>query len=171
MENKSVLAAVNDVFFYTKLRDALKPQGYTLEKARSQDDVTEKAQTLNPAAIVLNINDESLDAFKAIEALKRDDRFRAIPILAFANHEDVEGWKRAQKLGVTKIVSRNEFSSRTLALVQEVARPPGKAAVPEGQGTVARDKNLSAGLGLGGCDDAPGGAGAKADAGREGEKR
>jgi PleD family two-component response regulator len=129
VENKSVLAAVNDVFFYTKLRDALKPQGYTLEKARSQDDVTEKAQTLSPAAIVLNINDESLDAFKAIEALKRDDRSRSIPILAFANHEDVEGWKRAQKLGVTKIVSRNEFSSRTLALVQEVVKPPGKAAV------------------------------------------
>jgi len=129
VENKSVLAAVNDVFFYTKLRDALKPQGYTLEKARSQDDVTEKAHALNPAAIVLNINDESLDAFKAIEALKRDDRSMFIPILAFANHEDVEGWKRAQKLGVTKIVSRNEFSSRTLALLQEVLKPPGKAAV------------------------------------------
>ena len=129
MENKSVLAAVNDVFFYTKLRDALKPQGYTLEKARSQEDVTEKAQALNPAAIVLNINDESLDAFKAIEALKRDDRSMSIPILAFANHEDVEGWKRAQKLGVTKIVSRNEFSSRTLALVQEVVKLSGKAAV------------------------------------------
>jgi len=129
VDNKCVLAAVNDVFFYTKLRDALKPEGYTLEKARSQDDVTEKAQALNPAAIVLNINDESLDAFKAIEALKRDDRSMSIPILAFANHEDVEGWKRAQKLGVTKIVSRNEFSSRTLALVQEVVKPPGKAAV------------------------------------------
>ena len=156
MENKSVLAAVNDVFFYTKLRDALKPQGYILEKARSQDDVAEKAQALNPAAIVLNINDESLDAFKAIEALKRDDRSRSIPILAFANHEDVEGWKRAQKLGVTKIVSRNEFSSRTLALLQEVLKPPGKAAVPKGQGAVLAE---------------PGGAGTKADAGREGEKR
>ena len=136
MENKSVLAAINDVFFYTKLRDALKPQGYILEKARSQDDVTEKAQALNPAAIVLNINDESLDAFKAIEALKRDDRSMSIPILAFANHEDVEGWKRAQKLGVTKIVSRNEFSSRTLALVQEVVKPPGKAAVLADAGRV-----------------------------------
>ena len=103
MENKSVLAAVNDVFFYTKLRDALKPQGYILEKARSQDDVAEKAQALNPAAIVLNINDESLDAFKAIEALKRDDRSRSIPILAFANHEDVEGWKRVVFSHETKI--------------------------------------------------------------------
>jgi len=129
MENKSVLAAVNDIFFYTKLRDALKPHGYILERARSQEDVTEKAHALNPAAIVLNINDDSLDAFKAIEALKASDRSKSIPILAFANHEDVDSWKRAQKLGVTKIVSRNEFSSKTLALLQEVIGPPGKAAV------------------------------------------
>ncbi len=124
MENKRILVAVNDIFFYTKLRDACKPHGYTLEKARSQEDVTEKAQALNPAAIVININDESLDAFKAIEALKHHDGSKSIPLLAFANHDDVESWRRAQKLGVTKIVSRNEFSSRTLALLQEVITTP-----------------------------------------------
>ncbi len=124
MENKRILVAVNDIFFYTKLRDACKPHGYTLEKARSQEDVTEKAQALNPAAIVININDESLDAFKAIEALKHDDASKSIPLLVFANHDDVESWRRAQKLGVTKIVSRNEFSSRTLALLQEVIITP-----------------------------------------------
>ena len=124
MENKRILVAVNDIFFYTKLRDACKPHGYTLEKARSQEDVTEKAQALNPAAIVININDESLDAFKAIEALKHDDTSKSIHLLAFANHDDVESWRRAQKLGVTKIVSRNEFSSRTLALLQEVIVTP-----------------------------------------------
>ncbi|MEK6548695.1 MAG: histidine kinase [Nitrospirota bacterium] len=120
MDNKTILVAVSDVFFYTKLRDALKPQGYLLEKARTQDEVSEKAGALRPAAVILNINDETLDAFKALEALKGDDRSKTIPILAFANHEEVDNWKRAQQLGVTKIVSRNEFSARTLQLVQEV---------------------------------------------------
>jgi len=122
MDNKTILVAVSDVFFYTKLRDALKPQGYQLEKARTQDEISEKASTLRPAAVILNINDESLDAFKALEALKGDDRSKTIPVLAFANHEEVDNWRRAQQLGVTKIVSRNEFSSRTLELVQEVVK-------------------------------------------------
>ncbi|MEK6604608.1 MAG: histidine kinase, partial [Nitrospirota bacterium] len=100
--------------------DALKPQGYLLEKARTQDEVSEKACALRPAAVILNINDETLNAFKALEALKGDDRSKAIPVLAFANHEEVDNWKRAQQLGVTKIVSRNEFSARTLQLVEEV---------------------------------------------------
>mgnify|MGYP001587702857 FL=1 len=127
MDHKTILVAVSDVFFYTKLRDALKPQGYLLEKARTQDEVSEKAGALRPAAVILNINDETLDAFKALEALKGDDRSKAIPVLAFANHEEVDNWRRAQQLGVTKIVSRNEFSSRTLQLVEEVVGRMGTA--------------------------------------------
>jgi PleD family two-component response regulator len=129
MDNKIILIAVSDVFFYTKVRDALKPQGYTLEKARTEREVSEKAGALHPAAVILNINDEALDAFKALEALKGDERSKAIPVLAFANHEEVDNWKRAQQLGVTKIVSRNEFSSKTLALIQEVVGTGGASAV------------------------------------------
>ena len=127
MDNKTILVAVSDVFFYTKLRDALKPQGYLLEKARTKDEVSEKAGALRPAAVILNINDEMLDAFKALEALKGDDRSKAIPVLAFANHEEVDNWRRAQQLGVAKIVSRNEFSARTLQLVEEVVGRMGTA--------------------------------------------
>ena len=130
METKTVLAAVNDVFFYTKLRDALKPQGYALEKARAKENLTEKARAIKPGLIVLNINDESLDAFKALESLKSDEQCRSIPILAFANHEEVENRRRAQQMGVSKVVSRNEFSSRTLALVQEVMGMGGAPRVP-----------------------------------------
>src|SRR5439155_725921 len=88
MGNKTILVAVNDVFFYTKLRDALKPHGYTFEKARTHGEVADKAGALRPAAVVLNINDEGLDAFKALEALKSDVRSKSIPVLAFANHEE-----------------------------------------------------------------------------------
>lgn len=120
MANKTILVAVSDVFFYTKLRDALMSQGYKLEKARSEQDVVEKASSLNPAAIVLNLNESSFDVFDALKVIKGDTRSQSIPILAFANHEEVETWKRAKELGVSKIVSRNEFSSRTLDLVQQV---------------------------------------------------
>lgn len=120
MNDKTVLVVVSDVFFYTKIRDALLPRGYRLERTRSQQEVVEKATALRPAAIILNMNDETLDAFRALEQIKGDDRLKAIPVLAFANHEEVETWKRARERGVTKIVSRNEFSSRTRDLVEEI---------------------------------------------------
>ncbi len=119
-KEKTVLVAVTDIFFYTKVRDALLPKGYKLERARSQDDIAGKAAAVNPSAVILNMNDQTLNAFQALETLKTDPRFKTIPILAFANHEEVETWNRARAMGVTKIVSRNEFSSRTKDLLEEV---------------------------------------------------
>lgn len=119
-KEQTVLVAVTDIFFYTKVRDALLPKGYKLERARSQDDIAGKAASVNPSVVILNMNDQTLNAFQALETLKTDPRFKTIPILAFANHEEVETWNRARAMGVTKIVSRNEFSSRTKDLLEEV---------------------------------------------------
>lgn len=119
-EKKAVLVAVSDIFFYTKIRDALLPKGYVLERIRTQDEVPAKAASLHPTAMILNMNDEALDAFKALEQMKGDASLNTIPILAFANHEEVETWRRARELGVNKIVSRNEFSSRIRDLMEEM---------------------------------------------------
>ena len=120
IDQKTILVAVTDIFFYTKVRDALLSKGYKIERARIQQDIAEKASATNPSAFILNMNDERLDAFQALETLKADTGMKAIPILAFANHEEVDTFNRARALGVTKIVSRNEFSSRLKDLVEEV---------------------------------------------------
>src|SRR5262245_64637193 len=86
---KTVLVAVTDIFFYTKVRDALLPNGYRLERARSQDDIALKAAGTHPAAVILNMNDEQLNAFQALETLRTNAEFKELPILAFANHEEV----------------------------------------------------------------------------------
>ena len=119
-DQKTILVAVTDIFFYTKVRDALMAKGYKIERARTQQDIAEKALATTPSAFILNMNDERLDAFQALETLKADTGMKAIPILAFANHEEVDTFNRARALGVTKIVSRNEFSSRLKDLVEEV---------------------------------------------------
>jgi PleD family two-component response regulator len=132
-EIKTVLIAVTDIFFYTKVRDALLPKGYKLERARLQEDIAAKASALRPSAVIVDMNDETLDAFNALETLKADPRFKTIPILAFANHEEVETWNRAKSLGVTKIVSRNDFSARTKDLVEEVITGARKEAPAPGR--------------------------------------
>jgi len=117
---KTILVAVTDIFFYTKVRDALMSKGYKIERARTQQDIAEKAMAASPSAFILNMNDDRLDAFQALETLKADAGLKTIPILAFANHEEVDTFNRARALGVTKIVSRNEFSARLKDLVEEI---------------------------------------------------
>lgn len=120
-DQKAILVGVTDIFFYTKVRDALMSKGYKIERARTQQDIADKASANNLSAVILNMNDETLNAFQALETLKADTRLKTLPILAFANHEEVDTFNRARALGVTKIVSRNEFSSRLKDLVEEVA--------------------------------------------------
>ena len=65
MNAKTILVAVNDIFFYTKVRDALLPHGYKLERARTQDDFNSKAAADTPAAVVMDMNELRLDPFLA----------------------------------------------------------------------------------------------------------
>jgi len=121
IDQKTILVGVTDIFFYTKVRDALMSNGYKIERARTQQDIADKASATIPSAFILNMNDETLNAFQALETLAADARLKTIPILAFANHEEVDTFNQARALGVTKIVSRNEFSARLKDLVEEVA--------------------------------------------------
>ena len=114
---RTLLVAVSDVFFYTKIRDAFRPQGYTLERLRNTEDWLSKIGDPPPRAIIVNMNDDRLNVPEWLRAVKANNRTQDIPILAFANHEEIATWKLAKDLGINKILSRNEFSARTLGLL------------------------------------------------------
>lgn len=119
-DTKTILVAVSDIFFYTKIRDAFLPQGYKLERLRTGDDWQTKALASQPMGIIINMNDDRLNAPDIAKTLRTLPQTQSLPILAFANHEEVGTWKLAKDLGIQKIVSRNEFSARTLALFEEI---------------------------------------------------
>ncbi|MEC4679731.1 MAG: histidine kinase [Nitrospirota bacterium] len=119
-ETKTILVAVSDIFFYTKIRDAFLPAGYKLQRLRNTEDWKEKALQNQPIGMIVNMNDDRLNAPDLLKALKATPETASIPILAFANHEEIGAWKLAKDLGIQKVVSRNEFSARTLALFEEL---------------------------------------------------
>ena len=119
-DTKTILVAVSDIFFYTKIRDAFLPSGYKLERIRNSEDWQEKAFQSQPIGMIVNMNDDRLDPTAILKTLKASPQTESLPILAFANHEEVGTWKLAKDLGIEKVVSRNEFSARTLALFEEL---------------------------------------------------
>jgi PleD family two-component response regulator len=119
-DTKTILVAVSDIFFYTKIRDAFLPQGYKLERLRTENDWQTKALQSRPMGIIINMNDDRLNAPEILKAIQALPQTQSLPVLAFANHEEVGMWKLAKDLGIHKIVSRNEFSSRTLTLFEEI---------------------------------------------------
>lgn len=123
--DKTILVGVSDVFFYTKIRDAFRPRGFALERLRRPEDLADRVSALHPIAMIVNMNDDRLDAPQLLRTLRTHHDGCTLPVLAFANHEEVDTWRQAKELGVQKIVSRNEFSARTLALMEELLGQPG----------------------------------------------
>jgi response regulator RpfG family c-di-GMP phosphodiesterase len=119
-DTKIILVAVSDIFFYTKIRDAFLPHGYKLERLRTGDDWQKKALQCRPMGLIINMNDDRLNATDILKSIQALPQTSSLPILAFANHEEIGTWKLAKDLGIQKIVSRNEFSARTLALFEEI---------------------------------------------------
>ena len=69
-QDKTILVGVSDIFFYTKIRDAFLPHGYSLQRVKKQEDWEEKLSSASPHAVILNMNDERLEAPAILQLLK-----------------------------------------------------------------------------------------------------
>jgi two-component system chemotaxis response regulator CheY len=89
-------------------RTILKMLSVTLESAgfdtiQAEDGIygLEALEQASPDIIVTDINMPRLDGFGFIERVRRDDKYRAIPILVLTTESDAQKKERARKAGAT----------------------------------------------------------------------
>ena len=71
MTNRTILVAVTDIFFYTKVRGRLAPARlHAGTDPESQEDVADKLRSTTPLALIVNMNDLVIDPYKALEAVQ-----------------------------------------------------------------------------------------------------
>ena len=83
------------------LRMALAEAGYNVLQAEDGVHGLEVLQTAMPDVIVTDINMPRLDGFGFIEGVRRNDKYRAIPILVLTTESDAEKKNRARQAGAT----------------------------------------------------------------------
>ena len=74
-----------------------------------------------PHVIVTDINMPKLDGFGFIEAVRKDGRFRAIPILVLTTESDVEKKNRARQAGATGWIVKPFDSVKLVEAIRRVA--------------------------------------------------
>jgi CheY-like chemotaxis protein len=111
-----VLTAIADLFFVAKIQASLKPHGYTVVKLGSAAEIFAALADGTPACLVIDLDNGRIDAMQIIERLKGDPEVR-VPVLAYTNHGNVEGIRRALALGADKVVARSELSAHLPRLV------------------------------------------------------
>lgn len=83
------------------LLQTLDNAGFETRQAEDGIHGLEVLDGFDPDVIVTDINMPRLDGFGFIERVRRNDKFRAIPILVLTTESDAQKKERARKAGAT----------------------------------------------------------------------
>ena len=109
--SQTVIAAVDDMFFASKIRAVAEHLGMTVRFAKSIAAVTEAALTELPGVIVVDLHSERCQPLQLARTLKADDNLRAIPLVGFFSHVETALAAAAQEAGFDRVMPRSAFTN------------------------------------------------------------
>ena len=115
---RRVLAAVEDIFFASKIRAAAESQGVEYDSARSVEAAATKARSDPPALVIADLHGLRCDPFALAEVFKADAALRDIPLLGFFSHVQTELRERALAAGFDRVLPRSVFSQTLPAILR-----------------------------------------------------
>lgn len=107
---KSVIAAVDDIFFAAKIRAVAEHLGLHVRFTRSAQEALEAARAEQPSLVIADLHSQKCDPFKLAAEFKADESLRAVPLLGFFSHVQTELQRRAQQAGFDRVLPRSAFS-------------------------------------------------------------
>ena len=103
------------------LRMALVEAGFNVLQAEDGVHGLEVLQTSTPDVIVTDINMPRMDGFGFIEAVRKDNRYRAVPILVLTTESDAAKKMRAKEAGATGWIVKPFEPTKLIAAIRRVA--------------------------------------------------
>lgn len=104
-----VTAAVDDMFFASKIRETAKALGLIVNFPRGQDVLMATINEDRPHLIVVDLHSRKFSAFELANELKADEKLRAIPLLGFYSHVETETQRKALQAGYDEVLPRSLF--------------------------------------------------------------
>ncbi|HEY0379451.1 MAG TPA: hypothetical protein VGC87_21215 [Pyrinomonadaceae bacterium] len=118
MMSKPVIAAVDDMFFASKIRAVAEHLGLTVRFVRSAAEAVSAARETDAALVVADLHSRRCDPFALAETLKADETLRAIPLVGFFSHVETALQRRATQAGFDRVMPRSAFSKNLPAILQ-----------------------------------------------------
>lgn len=118
MMKRFVLAAVDDMFFASKIRAVAEHLGLKVRFVRSADEALEAARIDAPSLIIADLHAQKCDPFGLAEQLKMDETLRAVPLLGFFSHVQTELQQRAKQAGYDRVMPRSAFSKNLAEILE-----------------------------------------------------
>jgi CheY-like chemotaxis protein len=113
MESKNqILVAVDDMFFAARIRSTAESLGVPVSMVKTGPDLIQKAESLSPSLIIVDLNSERLDPIESIRQLKSNPDLKGLPVVGFLSHVQIELKNLAEQAGCDSILPRSAFTQR-----------------------------------------------------------
>lgn len=116
---KPVIAAVDDMFFASKIRAVAEHLGVQVLFVRSADEALAAARLDVPSLILADLHAQKCDPFTLAEQLKADETLRAVPLVGFFSHVQTELQQRAERAGYDRVMPRSAFTKHLPEILGE----------------------------------------------------
>lgn len=119
--SKRVLIVDDERDLLDSLGTELAARGYAVLKAQDGIAALEAARSEGPDLILLDLMLPHLDGYRVLQLLKKDERYRKIPILVITARANAEDWTLAMECGadgcLTKPFRLDSLLDRVQAIV------------------------------------------------------
>ena len=117
MNKKKVLIIDDEADLLKALMVRFEAEGYEVVTAQDGIDGLNKARTLTPDVIILDLMLPKLNGFKVARFLKFDDRYKNIPIIILTARTQEEDKKLAQEIGSDLYITKPFDTNKLLKAV------------------------------------------------------
>lgn len=93
----------------------LRQEGYEMVSATDGEAGLRLARSEKPDLVLLDLILPKMDGFKVLEALKKDEATKSIPIIVLTNLEEIENVEKAIELGATTYLVKTNYTLEELA--------------------------------------------------------
>jgi DNA-binding NarL/FixJ family response regulator len=107
----SVLAAVDDFLFRSKIRAVAKHVGVDVQFAQTPDEILARARTLKPGLVIIDLNSAKADPVATISALRANPDTASVRTIGFASHVHVDLINAARRAGADQVLPRSAFAT------------------------------------------------------------
>jgi hypothetical protein len=119
-----VVHLITDMLFASKVREAAKHVGLTVQGARDPQALAAAAREARLVIVDLRVP----RALEALDALAGDPAARAVPSVGFIDHERVDVMDAARARGCGQVMAKGQFANALPKLLAGVTPPPPPAA-------------------------------------------
>jgi hypothetical protein len=119
-----VVHLITDMLFASKVREAAKHLGLTVQGARDPQALAAAARDARLVIVDLRVP----RALEALDALAADATARAVPSVAFIDHERTDVMDAARAKGCGEVMAKGQFATALPKLLARVVEPTPPAA-------------------------------------------